>query len=80
MAVACSLTTLGLLALRCASTSLKICYPVQASVLKETQEDQLEEVGLLRAGALSPAGQRSEVSHATPASQPGLKALTSPQL
>ena len=33
------------------------------------QEEQLEEeVGLLRAGALSPAGQRSEVSHA---SQPG---------
>ena len=43
------------------------------------QEDQLEEeVGLLRAGALSPAGQRSEVSQ--PASQAGLKALTSHQL
>ena len=38
---------------------------------------QLEDVGLLGVGALSPAGQRSEVSHA---SQPGLKALTSHQL
>ena len=52
---------------------LQRCQIESAQMQDQVQGRQLEDVGLLRVGALSPAGQRSEVSHA---SLPGLKALT----
>ena len=56
------------------SIFLQILMQLRRCIIEgaQMQEDQLEEeVGLLRAGALSPAGQRSEVSHA---SQPARRA------
>ena len=52
---------------------LQRCQIESAQMQDQVEGRQLEDVGLLRVGALSPAGQRSEVSHA---SLPGLKALT----